>query len=209
MNPEQFAEGFSKGLEAWTLQNIVDGGMVLIFLALGMIISRAYLLSYKQRMNLRLSVEIWEVAVDISTDLFLLVPFLIGLLTTNPDIMVDIKIALPWFPLAFLFSGVALILRLFHGGSKLLSASWWGALFFTASAAVASWFGFTFVMEAATDEYFEHAVYPVWWQALYNMRSDINRDLGLTTFYWMTPLFFMVILWAVVVGIKRTKLIEK
>ena len=46
MNPEQFAEGFSKGLEAWTLQNIVDGGMVLIFLALGMIISRAYLLSY-------------------------------------------------------------------------------------------------------------------------------------------------------------------
>ncbi|NIA16344.1 MAG: hypothetical protein GWP08_19975, partial [Nitrospiraceae bacterium] len=68
MGPEQYAEGFSKGLEAWTLQNVVDAGMILSFLALGLMVCRAYLDSYKDRMTLRLSVEVWDIMVDLGTD---------------------------------------------------------------------------------------------------------------------------------------------
>jgi hypothetical protein len=203
MSPEQVAEGVSKGLEAWTLQNLIDLGMLLSFLALGLMTSRAYLESFKKRMTLRLSVEIWDILMDLGTDALLLGAALLGLLTTNPDIMVDVKIALPWLPLANLLMGIALVLRAFHGGHTLRSWAWWGALALVATACLLNWFGFTFVMEGATDEYFPKH-FPAFWNQLHAMRSDMNRELSLTTFYYLSPAFALLFAWAAGSGLRET-----
>ncbi len=203
MSAELFAEGFSKGLEAWSLQNMVDSGVVFSFIALGMMACRAYLDSYKRRMTLRISSELWDMFIDLGTDLFLFGAALIGLLTCNPDIMVDVKIALPWLPLASLLMGIALILRSFHGGHKTQSKIWWAALVLIAVACLFNWFGFTFVMEGATDEYFPSGQPPLW-QALHHMRSDMNRELSLTTFHWLSPAFALLFAWALATGLVRT-----
>lgn len=203
MSPEQVAEGVNKGLEAWALQTSLDLGLVLGFLALGLMASRAYLNAYRQRMTLRLSVELWEIIIDLAIDAMLFITVLLGLLTTNPDVMVDIKIALPWLPLANLLFGVALILRAFYGGHKNLSKAWWLALSLVAIACVLNWFGFTFVMEGATDEYFP-SNYPAFWQSLHNMRSDMNRGLSLQTFYWLSPAYALLFVWAIVAALRNT-----
>lgn len=203
MSPEQYAEGFRKGLEAWTLQNVVDAGMVFAFLALGLMACRAYMDAYKDRMTLRLSVELWDIMVDLGTDALLFSAALIGLLTTNPDIMADVKIALPWMPVANLLMGAALILRAFHGGQVTLSKVWWSALALTAIACVLNWFGFTFVMEGAADEYFT-SHYPAFWSGLHNMRSDMNPKLALSVFYWSGSAFSVLFAWAVTTGLWRT-----
>lgn len=203
MNAELFAEGFSKGLEAWSLQNMVDTGVILSFIALGLMACRAYLNSYRERMSLRISSEIWDLALDMGTDLSLFGAALIGLLTCNPDIMVDVKIALPWLPLANLLMGAALVLRAFHGGRKTASRGWWAALALAAVACLLNWFGFTFVMEGATDEYFP-SNYPPFWSMLRHMRSDMNRELALSTFHWAGLAFFALFAWAVVTGLFQT-----
>ncbi len=203
MSPEQIAEGIGKGLEAWTLQNVVDAGVLVGFIALGLIACRAYLDAYRERMSLRLSVEVWDIAVDFATDALLFVAAVIGLFTSNPDIMADVKIALPWLPLANLLMGVALILRAFHGGHRPRSGAWRASLALVALACALDWFGFTFVMEGATDEYFT-SHYPAFWRTLHEMRSDVNHGLALATFYWVGPAFAVLFAWAVGAGLRRT-----
>ena len=203
MNPEQIAEGVNKGLEAWSLQTSLDLGLLLGFVALGLMVSRAYLDAYRQRMTLRLSVELWEIFIDLAIDLLLFAAALIGLLTTNPDVMVDIKIALPWLPLANLLMGIALVLRAFYAGHTSLSRTWWTTVALVAIACALNWFGFTFVMEGATTEYFPQN-YPAFWQTLHSMRSDMNRGLSLQTFYWLSPAYALLFVWAVIAALRST-----
>ena len=204
MTPEQYAEGISKGLEAWTLQTTIDTAVVFSFLVLGLVCCRAYLDAYKKRMTLRLSVEIWDVAIDLFTDLLSFGALLIGFLTCNPDVMIDAKIAVPWLPLANLAMGAALYLRAFFGGHRVASRAWWAALVLVLLACAMNWFGFIFVMEGATDEYFDGRAYPAYWSSLHGMRSDVNLHLGLITFYALEPVYVMMFLAFVLTGLRRT-----
>jgi len=203
VNPELYGEGIRKGLEAWTLQNLLDAGMLFIFIALGLMACRAYLEGFRGKLVLRLSVELWDLIMDLLTDLLLLFVVLIGMFTCNPDIMADIKIALPWIPLAQLLAGVALLLRAFAGGKRVGAASWWLALGLVALAGALSWFGFTFVMEGASDEYSVFAT-SQFWQAVHAMRSDVNRELALTTFAWAAPAFAALFLVSMGIGLRGT-----
>ena len=68
-----------------------------------------------------------------------------------------------------------------------------------ATACAANWFGFTFVMEAAGEEYLKKQP-DSWWPTLQRMRSDFNPDLAMATFRWANPALVLVFIWAVVAG---------
>ena len=125
MNVEQSITAMRKALEMWTLQNLCDTGIMLGFLIIGLVAARGYLERFKAKLSLRVAIEAWETLIDLGADFLLLVVALIGLFITNTDIMADIKIALPWVPLAFLLMGAALIVRAFYGGHKPGSRPWW------------------------------------------------------------------------------------
>ena len=202
MTSERLEHGLRKALECWTLQNLCDAAIVLSFIALGLLAGRAYLEKYRLRLSLRVAVEAWDTVVELLTDGILLTILLVGVLVTNMDIMADIKIALPWVPLGFVLAGVALVLRLCHGGRRVGSKAWWGALTAMGIGCAAQWFGFTFVMESAGDEYL--ALHPAargTWTALTNMRSNMNPDLSMATFRIAAPALALIIVWAVVVGV--------
>ena len=201
MNPELLGEGISKGLEIWSLQTLLDIGIIFIFLALGLLSLKVYLNKYREKLTLRLSVELWDIFLSILVDILMLLAFLIGFFTTNPDIMADIKIGLPFIPISFLLLGVAFTLRAFYGG-KNYSKMWFFVFFLVILSALFGWFGFTFIMEGATKEYFSSG-YSTFWNFLHNMRSDLNRELSLKTFYFLSPLYIITLFWMVLAGFRR------
>jgi hypothetical protein len=195
----------TKALEIWTLQNLCDLAILAGFVALGLIAARAYLERMKSRLTLRVAVEAWESLTDLAVDALLAGIALVALLVTNMDIMADIKIGLPFVPLGFLLMTMALVLRLFHGGGAVGSKTWTVVLVLLVLGCLVNWFGFTFVMEGAGDEYVElHPSSSAFWKGLDHMRSNKNPDLAMATFVWAGPSFLLVFGWAVVVGAIRS-----
>jgi len=205
MNQEQLTRGLGKALEIWTLQNLCDLAILAGFVALGLFAGRAYLEGLKSRMTLRVATEAWENLADIGVDALLAGVALVALLVTNMDIMADIKIGLPFVPLGFLLMTVALVVRLFHGGGVVGSKAWTVVLVLLVLGCLANWFGFTFVMEGAGDEYVElHPSTSAFWQGLDHLRSNKNPDLAMATFVWAGPGLLLAFGWAVVVGAIRS-----
>jgi len=205
MNQEQLTHGLGKALEVWTLQNLCDAAILAGFVALGLLAGRAYLERLKSRLTLRVAIEAWESFTDLAVDALLAGIALVALLVTNMDVMADIKIGLPFVPLGFLMMTVALVVRLFHGGSVVGSRAWAVALVVLVLGCLANWFGFTFVMEGAGDEYVElHPSTAAFWQGLDHLRSNKNPDLAMATFVWAGPGLLLVFVWAVVVGAIRS-----
>lgn len=204
MNEEQTITALRKALEMWTLQNLCDAGIMIGFLIVGLVASRGYLETFKARLSLRVAIEAWETLIDLAVDFLLLFTALIGLFTTNTDIMADIKIAVPWVPLAFLLMGVALIVRAFYGGHKPGSRVWWIALGMIVAGCVLNWFGFTFVMEAPGDEYLNLPLADTL-IALAHMRSNENPGLTMITFFVLGPLFALEFLWATIAAVLHTR----
>jgi hypothetical protein len=203
MNEEQAITAMRKALEMWTLQNLCDAGILLGFLIVGLVAARGYLEIFKARLSLRVAIEAWETLIDLGTDFLLLFVALIGLFITNTDIMADIKVAIPWVPLAFLLMGAALIVRAFYGGHKPGSRTWWTALGLIVAGCVLNWFGFTFVMEAPGDEYLNLPLADTL-IALAHMRSNENPSLTMITFFVMAPLFALEFIWATVAAVLHT-----
>jgi hypothetical protein len=203
MTGDELAVGIRKGLEAWTLQNLCDGAILLMFIALAMLAGRGYLDEIRSRLSLRVAGEIWDVVTEYGADLLLLVIMLIGLMVVNPDVMADIKVALPWLPLAFLLAGVALAIRACHGGRLVGSAAWYAALALVVIGCASAWFGFTFVMEAAGHEYLDQHPSALW-ESLRNMRSDLNPELNMTVFSWAGPALAFVFLWMMLASVVST-----
>jgi hypothetical protein len=203
MQIEELGHAINKGLEFWSLQVLADGTIMLTFVILAMVAGRCYLESVRRRLTLRVAAEVWEAGTDLLIDASMGFVALVGLFITNPDIMADIKIGLPWVPLAMVLMAVALVIRAFHGGRAVGSAAWWIVLGLIAVACAANWFGFTFVMEAAGEEYLKKQP-DSWWPALQRMRSDFNPDLAMATFRWANPALVLVFVWAVVAGAVRS-----
>jgi hypothetical protein len=202
---EQLTQGLGKALEVWTLQNTCDLAIFASFAALGLFAGRAYLEGLKSRLTLRVATELWGSLADLSVDVVLTGIALVALFVTNMDIMADIKIALPFVPLGFLLLTVALVVRLFHGGSVVGSKAWMVVLVLLALGCLANWFGFTFVMEGAGDEYVDlHPASRPLWEGFEHLRSNKNPDLAMATFVWAGPGLLLVFAWAVVVGAIRS-----
>ncbi len=204
MSTEDAIHAIAKGLEAWSLQSLLGATILASYAILALVAGRAYLDSLKGYLTLRVATELWETAADVAVDLLLFFVVLVGLFVTNNDIMADIKVALPWVPIAFVLLAVALVLRACHGGRRVRSGAWWLSLAAIAVACASNWFGFTFVMEAAGHEYLELHPGATVWTTLASMRSDLNPDLTMRTFLWAGPALMLVFAWAVVAGVAQT-----
>jgi hypothetical protein len=203
LEAEELGHVINKGLEMWSLQVVCDIAILLPLVILTMIAGYWYLENLRRRLTLRFWWEAWEAGVDLLIDLMMGFVGLVGLFIINPDIMADIKIALPWVPLAMVLISIALVIRVFHGGRIVGSNAWWAVLGLVAIAMAANWFGFTFVMEAAGSEYLKGQGGSLW-PVLQRMRSDLNPDLAMVTFQWANPALVLVFLWAMVTGAIRS-----
>jgi len=189
----------AKALELWTLQNLLDMSIMMGFIALGIALIEPYHRSIGRLLTLRVSTEVWQVVTVVVVDLLLAGVVLAGLFLINPDIMADIKMAVPFYPLAVLLIAAALILRLFKGGNQSGGRSYRSALWLLFSANVVNLVGYTFVMEAPSSEYLGLHPSPVWMWIKTHLRSNVapaGLELAQWSFWAFFPPLILLLLWA-------------
>ncbi len=189
----------AKGLEIWVLQNLLDGSILMGFLALGIAMVEPYHRRIEELLTLRVSTEIWRAATILVVDLLLAAVVLVGLFVVNPDIMADIKMAVPFYPMAVVMVAVALFLRLFRGASRPGNANHRRALWLLFWANLVNLVGFTFVMEAPGSEYLELHPNPTWSWITAHLRSNAapsGLELAQWCFWIFFPLLAGLLLWA-------------
>jgi hypothetical protein len=195
-----------KALEVWTLQNLLNISIMLGILAAGLAIVQDYYRSLESRLSLRVSIELWRVLTVLIVDVLLAVVVLIGLVVLNPDIMADIKIAIPFCPIATILFAIALGLRLFYGGHEPGSKNYLRAVYLMFAACAVNIAGFSFVMEAASEEYLEGHPSPAWEYIKATFRSDKNLELAQTTFLVCFPILLAVFAWGIAAALRRIKI---
>ena len=196
----------AKALEVWTLQTLLNTSVLLGLLALGLALAQGYYRSLEKHLSLRVSIELWRVTTVVFADFVLVLVVLVGLLLFNPDIMVDIKMAVPFYPIATILFGVALVLRLFHGGHDTGSKSFLRALYLMGAASLINILGFTFVAEAATEEYSLQQSSLFWEYLRSHLRSNggpCGLELSLVTFYVGFPILMVVLAWGFASAVKQ------
>jgi hypothetical protein len=123
---------------------------------------------------------------------------IIGYLVLNPDIMADIKMAVPFYPIAAILFAMALVLRLFYGGHEAGSNGFLRAIYLMFAANLINMVGFTCVAEAPSGEYLATHPSPFWDYVKHNLRSNADPNgLVLTqiTFYVGFPILLAVFVW--------------
>lgn len=202
MNEEQL----SKALEVWGLQVMLDVSILLGLAAAGLALVQGYYRALEKRLTLRVSVELWQVLCVLAVDLALVIAVGVGYLLLNPDIMSDVKMAVPFYPAAVVLLAAALVLRLFHGGHEPGSrASGWSLALMLLANAV-NVLGFTFVMEGPGKEYMARHASPFWDYLQTHLRSNADPfgiDLSQATFYVCFPLLVAVTIWGAAAGLRN------
>jgi hypothetical protein len=198
----------TKALEIWTLQTLLNISILLGILALGLALVQGYYQSLEKQLTLRVSIEIWRVATVLVTDIVLVSVVLVGLLVLNPDIMADIKMAVPFYPAATVLFAAALVTRLFHGGHEAGSESYVRSVFLMAIANTLNVAGFTFVAEAASREYLAHHPSLFWDYLKDHFRSNADPsglELSQLTFYMCFPLLMALFAWGFMSALRQIK----
>lgn len=198
----------AKGLEIWTLQSLLNFSIMLGFLALGLAMVQQYYKSLKKHLTLKVSIELWDIFTILFTDLFLVIVILIGFIVLNPDIMADIKVAIPFVPAATILFAIALILRLFHGGHKPDHKNFLVSIWFLFSANILNIIGFSLIMEAPSNEYL--AIHPsTFWEFIKtHLRSNASPyglELAQITFLICFPILIAVFIWGFTSAIAHLK----
>lgn len=195
----------AKALEVWILQNVLNFSLILGMIALGLTLIRSYFDSLRDRLTLRVSIEIWNVVTVLAVDLCLVAAVIVGYFVLNPDIMADIKVALPFVPVGTILFAVALVLRLFHGGHQDGNPNFLRSLWLMFAANAINVLGFTFVMEAASGEYLEKHPNAFWTFLKTKLRSNANLELTDLTFWICFPLLLLVFLWGFVSALRPSR----
>jgi hypothetical protein len=198
----------TKALEIWTLQNLLNLAISLGILATGLAMLQSYYDALEKHLSLRVSIEIWRIFTVLLVDLLLAFAVLIGYLVINPDIMSDVKMAVPFFPAATILWAIALVLRLFHGGHEIASKNHLRSLYLMLAGCLVNILGFTFVMEGASHEYLDsHPIDGKFWVFLRTyLRSNDNLGsimLSQVVFYVCFPILLAVLAWGVRSGLKQ------
>jgi hypothetical protein len=195
------AHEISKALEIWTLQTLLNISIILGVVALGMALVQAYYRNLRAYLSLRVSLEIWDLVTVLVVDLLLVFVVLVGFFVLNPDIMADIKVAVPFIPLATVLFALALVIRLFHGGHRPGHTAFRRALWLMAIANVINVIGFALVMEAPSGEYLELHPSPFWSFVKSHLRSNASPsglELNQLCFYIFFPLLIGVFVYGFV-----------
>jgi hypothetical protein len=203
MNEHEIA----KGLEVWVLQNLLNASILMGIMVSGLLLAQGYYRELNRHLNLRVSRELWNLFTVILPDVLLAMVFLVGYVVLNPDIMADIKMAVPFYPAATLLFTTALILRLFKGGHEVDSRTFDWALRLTLAGNALNILGFSFVAEAASDEYLTRHASPFWTYLKTHLRSNAD-PFGLensqVTFFICFPILLMLCGWAVKSAMARS-----
>lgn len=198
----------AKALEVWTLQNLLNFSIMLGILALGLSIIQQYFKSLEKYLTLRVSIEIWNLLMTILVDVLLVIIMIIGYLVLNPDIMADIKIAIPFVPVATILFTAALFLRLFHGGHQPSNPNFLRSIWIMFVANIINIIGFTFIMEAPSGAYLENHPSAFWTFIKTHFRSNADPhglELSQVTFYICFPILIIVFIWGFMSAISRLK----
>jgi len=202
------AHDIEKALEVWTLQNLLNISIILGILASGLAIVQDYYRSLEKHLSLRVSIELWRVLTVLVVDVLLVIVVLVGYVVLNPDIMADIKIAIPFCPIATILFAVALFLRLFYGGHEVASRNYGRSLYLMFAANAINIVGFTFVMEAPSKAYLARHPSAFWDYIKTHLRSDADPhglELSQITFYVCFPILLAVFVWGVRSALRQLK----
>jgi hypothetical protein len=195
----------TKALEVWTLQNLLNASIMLGVVAAGLALVQDYYRSLEKQLSLRVSIEVWRVFTVLVVDALLTIVVLVGYLVLNPDIMADIKMAIPFYPIAAILFSVALVLRLFHGGHHVVSPNFTRSLYLMFVANVINIVGFTFVAEAPSGEYLATHPSAFWDYVKNHLRSNADPyglELTQITFYICFPILLAVFVWGFLSALK-------
>ena len=195
-----------KALEVWTLQNLLNISIMVGILACGLALVQDYYRALEKHLTLRVSIELWKVLTVLLVDVLLAFVVLVGYVVLNPDIMADIKMAVPFCPLATVFFAIALCLRLFHGGHHVESPNHRRSLYCLFAANALNVIGFTFIMEAPSGEYLKTHPSDCWTYIKTHLRSNADPaglELSQITFYICFALLTLVFVWGMWSGWKQ------
>jgi len=198
----------AKALEVWTLQSLLNFSIILGWLALGLSVVHRYYSSLKNHLTLRVSIEIWDLVTTILVDILLVIVVLVGFFILNPDIMADIKVAVPFVPVATIIFAAALIIRLFHGGHKIASPGFRLSLWLMFAANVINVIGFSFIMEAPSGEYLANHPSAFWTFVKTHLRSNADPyglETAQVTFYICFPILIAIFIWGIARGMNHLK----
>lgn len=199
-------QSITKALEVWTLQSLINLSILLGILAGGLALIQDYYRSLESRLSLRVSTELWRVGTIVVVDLLLAVVVLIGYLVLNPDVLADIKVAVPFQPAATVLFAWALCLRLFHGAHEPAAPAARLAQGLLLVANALNMVGFTFVMEAASGEYLATHPSPAWTWIRTHLRSNADPaglELAQATFFVCLPLLLLVFAWGAASALRK------
>ncbi len=208
MTEHDIAKAVAKALEVWTLQNLLNISIVLGILACGLALVQGYYKSLETHLSLRVSIELWRMTTVLLVDVLLVVVVLVGYLVLNPDIMADIKMAVPFYPIASILFSMALVLRLFHGGHGPASKSFLRAICLMFAANIINVVGFTFVAEAPSGDYLKTHPSPFWVYLKEHLRSNADPsglELTQITFYVCFPVLMAVFVWGFVSALRQLR----
>ncbi len=198
-----------KALEVWVLQNLLNFSIILGFFAFGLSIIQQYYKSLEKHLTLRVSIELWNVFTILMADILLTIVVIVGYMVLNPDIMADVKMAVPFIPIATILFSVALFLRLFHGGHSVENPNFVRSLWLMFSANIINMIGFTFVMEAPGTEYLTDHPSLFWTFVRTHLRSNAipnGLELAQITFYVCFPILMLVFIWGFASALKHLKM---
>ncbi len=201
----------AKALEIWTLQTLLNLSIILGLLSLGLAIVQPYYQSLRKHLTLRVSIELWDVFTILVADIFLVLVVVVGFFILNPDIMADIKVAVPFVPVATILFAIALVLRLFHGGHRVGEPQFLTATYLMLTANLVNIIGFSFVMEAPGGEYLAHHPSAFWTFVKTHLRSNADPhglELAQITFYICFPILMAVFLWGFASALSHLKKTE-
>jgi len=198
----------AKALEVWTLQNLVNASIAGGVLACLLAVIQDYYRSLEKHLSVRIAGEPWRLMRIVVVDALLGAVVLVGYLVLNPDIMADIKIAVPFQPIATVLFSVALVLRLFHGGHDCGTRNFFRAVYLMMAANVMNMAGFTFVAEAPSSAYLKIHPSPFWEYVKTHLRSNAaphGLELAQLTFYVALPALMLVFAWGLVSALRQLR----
>ncbi len=199
----------SKALEVWTLQTLLNISIILGIVSLGLTIVQPYYKALRENLTLRVSIEIWNIFTVLIVDIFLVIVVAVGFIILNPDIMADIKVAVPFIPIATILFAVALLLRLFYDGHKPAGKNFLKALWVMFIANLINIIGFSFIMEAPGGEYLDSHPSAFWTYVKTHLRSNADPhglELAQITFYICFPILLAVFIWGFVKAVNSFKI---
>lgn len=196
----------SKALEVWTLQTLLNVSILIGLVAMGLSLVQSYYTSLQKYLTLRVSIEVWNLFTILLVDVFLVIVVSIGFIILNPDIMADIKVAVPFIPIATILFGVALVIRLFYGGHQVEGKNFMRALWIMLAANLMNITGFSIVMEAPGGEYLSRHPSAFWTFIKSYLRSNADPhglEIAQATFYICFPILIGIFIWGFVAAIKQ------